>query len=284
LNNKTGLKTAYLYDAKYFIILNIIMNSQSVENKASWTSSKLKDLPYRFEKLNLTINVIDPKELKELAYYVSKSFFKDEPLSHFYPNDEYEGDMLIKSCSDTRLCLSLRNDSNELVGAFLGSDFQIEQPAEIGDETVLPSNEILDRLEEKYREHYKKENLTGRVVRMYGVHVNPDIRGRSFGGILLHAFAVIAQKQGFTHACGVCTNMFSGKRIKEAGLKPLCSIRYDEYEYQGQKPFKDIDKMFTKEVNTLIGKEKFTTTAAEATLVYASLEEIIKETNPKLIL
>lgn len=259
------------------------MDTSGVKTKTAGINSNLLTLPFRIEELKLTIDAIDQKDLKELATYVSKWFFKDEPLSTYYPHDMYEYELLLKQCNDINLCLALRNDAHEIVGAFVGDSFQIEQHPETVGEPPVASTAILDTFDDVYREFYDKNHLTGRVARMYGVHVNPELRGKSFAGILLHCFAISAIRAGYSQAFGVCTNRFSFQRIKEAGLKPVKSIKYDEYEYQGKKPFVDMDKIFTKKINAAIGKEKFTTTAAEATMVYGSLDEIIHTTSQGLI-
>eukprot|EP01022_Parablepharisma_sp_SALTPOND_P004409 TRINITY_DN120231_c0_g1_i1.p1 TRINITY_DN120231_c0_g1~~TRINITY_DN120231_c0_g1_i1.p1 ORF type:complete len:317 (+),score=32.86 TRINITY_DN120231_c0_g1_i1:120-953(+) len=251
--------------------------------------SKVLELPYQLPELGLTVDLMKPAELDSTMDLLVKVFLEGEPMVRAIQATYEEFSSLAhevqKAAIEPILTTVIRKtDTKEIVAASLHDYVSLEKlhggklP-----EKFDPVMAIVEKMEDFYRNYYKEQKFEGKIMRCFMIAVDEKFRGKNLSRHLVYAGAIVGAKHGFKRYIAECTNIFSTNVFMSVGVKPIYSVKYDEFMYKGEKPFENTNKVHTEHVNKCIGKKKYESVAEKFTLVDGPVEGILESMSGQLL-
>lgn len=146
----------------------------------------------------------------------------------------------MKSLKEGLSSVALEEDSGEIVGAVLAHDFGKPPPdgisaMDLGSEPVIS---LIDELESAFLNTHSIR--AEKYLHIFMIAVRDDFSRKGIAQNLLDSCVNQAKRSGYQIAFAEATNRFSQRIFLKAGFDVVCSIEYEDFELDGQRPFLDI--------------------------------------------
>eukprot|EP00698_Gefionella_okellyi_P005884 TRINITY_DN15316_c0_g1_i1.p1 TRINITY_DN15316_c0_g1~~TRINITY_DN15316_c0_g1_i1.p1 ORF type:complete len:214 (-),score=42.84 TRINITY_DN15316_c0_g1_i1:155-796(-) len=99
---------------------------------------------------------------------------------------------------------------------------------------------MIQQCEAAFFSHYGHAPKHGAVVSLNFLAVSPDFGGRGLASELWKRVLQRCRDSGYRYAVSECSGALSRRVAEKNGMKCTFMVRYDEYEWQGVKPFMKI--------------------------------------------
>jgi GNAT superfamily N-acetyltransferase len=176
---------------------------------------------------------------------ICKVFLAGEPLSKHMRVSEQEfrpfvSDLVKHSLRSHLSWIAVDSDTGVLVGARIITDLadDFHPTRNFGAKMSV----ILNFLGAVASPLKRNDELSrGKTAHAHMVAVSESYQGLGIAKKLLHLSSEWAYKNGFTPSVGEVTSAYNQRILKNStGFKPLHSIDYETYEFQGTNPLKGI--------------------------------------------
>ncbi|CAN0536331.1 unnamed protein product, partial [Laminaria digitata] len=192
------------------------------------------DIAYRL----LTPNVVD-----RAANLIAEVFSTDEPLAVAAGQSRAELLALLQmlgpsAVAENRTYAAWAGD--RLAGVALATGFTWAPPdgAEALSPNYRPIGAMLAELEASFEARPRPDREDTLHIHMLAVH--SAYRGHGIAEGLVHACVGNAAEQGFARVVTDATNLSSQRVFGRVGFSALSEIRYDRFEFEGQRVFAKI--------------------------------------------
>jgi ribosomal protein S18 acetylase RimI-like enzyme len=145
-----------------------------------------------------------------------------------------------KSAGEGLSVVAVDPGTSEVVGAVLAHDFGTPPPGEIEgvDLSTEPVIALLDGLENHFLR--KQDVVPSKFLHIFMIGVRDDHSGKRISYQLLEACLKGAGERGFRRAITEATNHISQGVFRRIGFTETYLVRYEDFEFMGQKPFETI--------------------------------------------
>ncbi|WP_027857355.1 GNAT family N-acetyltransferase [Marinobacterium jannaschii] len=195
---------------------------------------------------NFIVQKIDKNSAEEAANLVVAVFNEREPLAHLNSSDpkEFAEYILYLShkCAEESLGFVARDvNSNKIIGAILSSDLSETVNSE-GSNSEVHNNPIaalIDSLNSAYFTRGELEENTYLNIKF--IATDSNFKGKGVVMELISTCIKEAKVKGFKYAQAEATgNISQHIFINKLGFDEKASIKYSEFDVDGEKPFSSI--------------------------------------------
>jgi len=213
----------------------------------------------RNRDLNLTYSIVGPEKLDVVNKLLYATYHPDEPITKHLglykgPNSIPDADRMVAQIVPRHLSLFAFDKKGEVIGvcvnnACFKSDFLQEDLAFGLDQTLDPKYKPFLAIHHELRlknQHIYDEIRTGKLFSIRMVGVDPKTRGMGVATDLIRRSILLAGCLGFSGIKTEATGKFSQKAFSTIGMLKTNSVKYSEFEFQGEKVFEGMNPIHTE--------------------------------------
>ena len=257
---------------------NALLNEIAPVNTTKEKTTAKLIFPYKIPETDYTLKVLCKEDIPAAIGVLAGSNIDHEPLVSWAKTtygEEYKSLMKLYQeplSKGPSLSVIITNSSNEIIDVSIMIPLNLEFKNLEGSAAACLSVAQMNR----YVEHYRKSNLEGKCAQLLGYGVSEKASGKGFARYLSLGVASLAAENGFTWFMTLCSNAFSADIAIKMGLKKVDETIYDEFLYNGEKPFAVLDEFFTKKLNERLPDRQLKSSAKSLITFEGKTEDILK--------
>ncbi|MES0827512.1 GNAT family N-acetyltransferase [Ruegeria sp. SCP11] len=193
----------------------------------------------------IVVRPMSEADIGEMSKLIGDVFSRRDPpavVTKFSPEKLEKIALLFgsKSAKEGLSSVALDEVSGEIVGAVLAHDFGHPPPDGI-DAVDLGSEPVITLIDELECFFSKTHDIQAeKFLHIFMIAVRDDFSRKGIAQSLLDSCLSQARKSGYRIAFAEATNRFSQSMFLKAGFAGIHSIRYEDFELNGRRPFLDI--------------------------------------------
>jgi len=209
--------------------------------------------------------VVGPRHVEVVSKLLYATYHPDEPLTKHLGlctglNSLGEVDRKVEKLLAKNLTLLAYTGEGVPVGVAVNNacmEYEMDKTLEEALAEVEASYRPIQAIHHQLRQanqHIYKEIGTNKLLAIRMVGVEPECRGQGIATNLIRRSILLAGCLGFSGIKAEATGKFGRKAFATVGMIPANSIRYADFEFNGEKPFAEVPN---GETEIVFMKKKF---------------------------
>lgn len=196
--------------------------------------------------MELEYRVIQQEDVKAVTKCLADTFSHSEPMCSTvgitFDELYYFANLFTERAAKEGLSIvACDTENDKIVGCLVSEDLTAQPPVGIENvtEKMEPVLEVLTQLEEQFFQH-NQEVRQGEILHMFMGGVYPEYAGKQVLENLALKNEELAKNKGFNKILVELTGKASQIVYKKLNYKELYNIEYNNFKFNGAKPFSGI--------------------------------------------